>query len=107
MSSKSLPPKQEPRLDSDEVLNLLRSFADQAKTPYEATVDDLVTVRVEGSLNVTQVQIHDRTLNAGLKERLETAITGAVNTALQRAALAAGQAVGDLARHKGGGKTSV
>ena len=107
MTSVSLPPPPEPLLEADEVAELLKSFASQANTSYEATVDDLVTVRVGSSLIVQAVEILDRTLNPALKQHLETAIVGAMNTALQRAALAAGQAIGDLERKKKAGKTSV
>ena len=86
---------------------MLRRFAEQANSSFAATADDLVTVRVGGGLNVTAVDILERSLNADLKQRLETAIMGAVNIAMQRAALAAGQAIGDLERTKRSGKNST
>ena len=106
MTSDAFPPPPEMRVEPDEIAKLLGRFAEQGTQFFEATVDDLVSVRVDGSLNVKAVEILDRTINPALKQRLETAIAGAVNTALQRAALAAGQAIGDLDRQKRTGKSS-
>jgi DNA-binding protein YbaB len=65
----------------------------------EASVDNLVRVRVGRAMNVIAVELLDPSLDRAVKQRLETAVVGALNTALQRAALAAGQALAELEKH--------
>jgi len=65
----------------------------------EASADNLVRVRVGRAMNVIAVELLDPSLDRSVKQRLETAVVGALNTALQRAALAAGQALAELERH--------
>jgi hypothetical protein len=48
-------------------------------------------------MNVLAVEILDPALDPAMKERLETAIVGVVNTALRRVALAAGRELRDFA----------
>ncbi len=50
-------------------------------------------------MNVIAVELLDPSLDRAVKQRLETAVVGALNTALQRAALAAGQALAELEKH--------
>jgi len=86
-------PPREPSLNTDEVSQLLGRFAEATDRAVEAMVDDLVRVRVGPAMNVLSVEILDPALDRATRERLETAIAGAVNIALQRVALAAGQAL--------------
>jgi len=99
-------PPQEPPFDPDEVGGVMQRFVELDSRGFEAKVDDLVRVRVSGSMSVLAVELLDRDLEPKMKQRLETAIASAVNTAQRRAALAAGQALGEFARQKKGGKTS-
>jgi DNA-binding protein YbaB len=95
-----------PSLDADDVTDLLQRFVELGNRSSEAIVDDLVRVRVGAAMNVLAVEILDPVLDPAMKRRLETAVVGAVNTALQRSALAAGQALGEFERRKKAGKTS-
>ena|SRR5947207_6381161 len=96
MATQAPVPPSGPLFNADEVSQLLQRFVDVGNRPVEATVDDLVRVRVGAAFNVLAVEILDPVLNPEMKRRLETAVVGAVNTALQRAALAAGQALRDF-----------
>jgi DNA-binding protein YbaB len=96
------PPPSEPPLDAAQVGDVLKRFVDLDSRAYEAKVDDLVRVRVSGSMSVLAVELLDPALEAGMKQRLETALVGAINTAQQRAALAASQALNGFAEHKRG-----
>jgi len=51
-------------------------------------------------MNVQSVEILDANLDVASKTRLETAIVGAVNIAMRRAIVAAGQALRDYARQR-------
>jgi DNA-binding protein YbaB len=71
------------------------------KTPtmlFEASADDLARVSVGSAMNVVSVELLDRDLDSAAKQRLETVIIGAINTAMQRAVLGAGQALVDWRR---------
>ncbi|MFF1657756.1 hypothetical protein [Streptomyces sp. NPDC058255] len=96
--SAQLPPNQPTSPDSAEVSDLLQRFIELGSHPVEATVDDLVRVRIGAAMNVLTVELLDPTLAPEKRQRLETAIAGAVNTALQRTVLAAGQAVSSFGR---------
>jgi DNA-binding protein YbaB len=65
---------------------------------FEASADDLARVRVGSAMNVVSVELLDRDLDSAAKQRLETVIIGAINTAMQRAVLGAGQALVDWRR---------
>jgi DNA-binding protein YbaB len=99
-------PPREPPLNADEVSQLLRRFVDASDRSAEATVDDLVRARVGAAMNVLAVEILDPALDPAMKERLETAIVGAVNTALRRIALAAGRELRDLVEQQKADKPS-
>lgn len=91
--------KSEPRhlpFGADDVSERLQRFVDTAGAHFEASADDLVRVRVNSAFQVVAIELLDLPIEAGLKQRLETAITGALNTALQRAALAAVDALAEL-----------
>lgn len=94
------PPPREPPVEAAEVSEVLQRFLDLGSRSFEATVDDLVRVRVGSSMNVLAVEFLDPALNPAMKQRLETSVVGAVNTALQRAALAAGQALSEFEQQK-------
>jgi DNA-binding protein YbaB len=100
-------PPQEPPFDEGKVGDVLQKFVDLGSRGFEAKVDDLVRVRVSGSMSVLAVELLDPALDPGMKQRLETAIASAVNTAQQRAALAASQALSEFAQQKKTGKTSA
>ena len=85
---------------SDQVGEALRQFAELRMESAEATVDNFVRVRVGGALNVLSVEILDTGIEALVRQRLETAITGAVNTAMQRMAVQAGQALRTFGRQR-------
>src|SRR5262249_55343239 len=85
---------------SDQVGDALRQFAELRMESAEATVDNFVRVRVGGALNVLSVEILDTGIEALVRQRLETAITGAVNTAMQRMAVQAGQALRAFGRQR-------
>ena len=87
-------------LDSNAVTTLLRQFVDTRQDAEQATVDDLVRVRVGPALHLENVEILEPGIDDALKRRLETAIVGAVNTALRRATLGAAAAVHDDARQR-------
>ncbi len=97
-------PPQPPSMDVNEVSELLRRFVSEGNRSFEAAVDGLVRVRVGASMTVLAVEFLDPALDPAMKQRLETAVTGAVNTALQRAALGAGQALSEFDQQK---KTSA
>jgi DNA-binding protein YbaB len=78
-----------------EVSERLQRFVEAAGS-FEASADDLVRVRVGSAMNVVSVELLDPDLDSAAKQRLETAIVGAINTAMQRAVLGAGQALADL-----------
>jgi DNA-binding protein YbaB len=80
----------------DKVSERLRRFVHSASRNYEASADDLVRVRVGRTLNVISVELLDPKFEGHAKQQLETAIASAVNAALQRAALAAGDALADI-----------
>jgi hypothetical protein len=79
--------------DPEEVGRVLQQFIDTRNPVAQAIVDDLVRVRVGPAFNVKTVEILDSTIEEGLRQRLETAIVGAVNTALRRSTVAAGDAL--------------
>jgi DNA-binding protein YbaB len=89
-------PNRMPPLQIEEVSETLRRFAEGSRTSFEATSDDLVSVRVGTSMNVLAIEFLDPRLDAHLKEPLEAATVAAVNAALQKAALAAGRALAEL-----------
>jgi type II secretory pathway predicted ATPase ExeA len=86
--------------DSGEIGQFLQRFVDTGSPIEQAIVDDLVRVRVGPGMNVQSVEILDASLDVALKTRLETAIVGAVNIAMRRAIVAAGQALRDYARQR-------
>jgi len=93
------PPPPPPRLPFDvgDISRALERLVEgQAKGAIEASIDGLVSVRVSRAMNVLAVELLDPALDRAHKQRLETAIVGAVNTALQRAALAAGEALAEF-----------
>lgn len=84
--------------NTDEVARLLQRFAEDSTRCFEASVDDLVRVRVGSTMNITNVDLLDKSLDPALRERLELALVSAVNLALQKSALAAGNLFGDFER---------
>ena len=92
------PPKQV--LTPDGVSDFLRQFVDAEGGKSEAMVDNLVRVRVGPAMNLESVEILGSTLDPEAKRRLETAIVGAVNTAMQRATVSASVALRDYARQR-------
>jgi hypothetical protein len=88
-----------PVIDAAQVSALLRRFVDAGSRSFEATVDDLARVRVGSDMKVLAVEFLDPAIDPALRQRPEAAAAGAINTALQRAALAAGQALSDLTPH--------
>jgi hypothetical protein len=79
--------------DADQVSQVLREFVDASNVGAEASVDETVRVRVGAAMNLLSVEILESTLDQALKQRLETAIVGAVNIAMQKAVIAAGSAL--------------
>jgi hypothetical protein len=86
--------------DSEEVGRFLQQFVDTRTHAEQAIVDDLVRVRVGPAMMIQSAEILEPGLDDDLKRRLETAIVGAVNTAMRRASLAAGQALRDYLRQR-------
>ena len=88
------------------VAAILKGFAEESSRSFEASVDEVVRVRVGTSMNLLSVELLDHTLDPRARERLETAITSAVNLAMHRAASAAGTLFAEfeqaLARSTGG-----
>jgi DNA-binding protein YbaB len=80
-----------PPPEIENVSAILNAFS--KGTPVDVTVDDLVRVRVSATLTVLSVEILASTLDPAMKQNIETAFVGAMNTALQRTALLAGQAL--------------
>jgi DNA-binding protein YbaB len=70
------------------------------ETPAVATVDELVRVKVGKDLTVRSVEILDPRLDHAFRDRLQTAIAGAVNTALQRAVREVAQTIHDISEQK-------
>jgi hypothetical protein len=94
------PPPPRLSLDVEDVSRALERLVEGSIAgSIEATVDNLVRVRVGRAMNVIAVEFLDPALDSAMKQRLETAVVGAINTALQRAALAAGEALAELGRH--------
>lgn len=83
-------------LQMEEVSETLRRFAEGSRISFEATSDDLVSVRVGTSMNVLAVEFLDQRLDSHVREALQAATVAAVNAALQKAALAAGRALAEL-----------
>jgi DNA-binding protein YbaB len=99
------PPRQ--AVTPDDISEFLQRFIDVGTRTAEAMVDNLIRVRVGPAMNLQSVEILDSTLDPGMKQRLETAIVGAVNTAMQRATVTAGQALRDYARRQNAEKSDV
>jgi DNA-binding protein YbaB len=81
----------------DDVSTRLQQFVDNRQI-FEAMTDNLVRVRVGPSMNVLAVEILDSTLAGDRRSALEVACASAVNAALQKAAIAAGQALAEIAQ---------
>ena len=88
--------------DNDEVTALLQRLAEAPGKTYEATADALVRAQVDGALRLLSIEILDPKVDRRICSALETAAVAAVNLALQKAALAAGDAVAALDRKPGG-----
>jgi hypothetical protein len=82
--------------DIGDVSETLRKFVEGNGTTVEASVDNLVRVRVSSSMNVVSIELCHPDLSTQVKCDLETALVGAINTAWHRAALAAGEALAEL-----------
>jgi DNA-binding protein YbaB len=82
--------------DIGDVSETLQKFVEGNGTIIEASVDDLVRVRMSSSMAVVSVELCHPDLSPHVKGALEAALVGAINTALQRAALAAGNALAEL-----------
>lgn len=91
-------PNAAPRLSIEigEVSETLRRYVERASTLHEATMDNLVRVQVGNSMNVVAIEFLNPKLDRETKQALEVATLGAVNAALRKAALAAGQAMAEL-----------
>jgi hypothetical protein len=74
----------------------LQRFVDRGSQSFEAEADNLVRVRVGPSLNVLRVEILHLEVPKDWKTALEAAIASAANLALQKAAIAAGEALAEL-----------
>lgn len=85
-----------PGIQIQEVSETLRRFAEGTRTTFEATSDELVSVRVGTNMNVVEIKFLTPRLDAHVKEPLEAATKAAVNAALGKAALAAGRALAEL-----------
>lgn len=91
MSDQSTDSPPSSAFSADAVAKLLQSFAEESNRSFEASVDDLVRVRVGTTLKVLSVELLDESIDVTVKERLELAIAGAINLALQKSAVAAGK----------------
>ena len=85
-------------LEVDEVSETLRRHVEGSNTFFDATADNIVRVRVNSSMSVVEVEVLAPNIDARTREELQIATRGAVNAALQKAALAAGQAFAELAQ---------
>jgi hypothetical protein len=66
------------------VAQALQRFIEVTDRIEQATVDDIVRVRVGPAMIVRSVEILDRTLDSHIRQRLETAILGAVRAVSER-----------------------
>jgi DNA-binding protein YbaB len=88
--------------DSNEISAILQRLAEAPGKTYEGVADNLVRVRVDGAMRVLSIEVLDPKVDRRICSALETAAVAAVNLALQKAALAAGDAVAALDRKPGG-----
>ncbi len=91
--------------NEDEVAAILRRLAEAPSRTYEATADGVVRVRVDGAMRVVDIEVLDAKADPHAKAALEAAAAAAVNLALQKAALAAGDVVAALDHSAGGERT--
>jgi DNA-binding protein YbaB len=91
--SKSLPRFS---VEGNEVSETLRKFVEASTDSFSSEVDQVVRVEVGRSMNVLAVEFTHPGLDRDVKQRLEAATVAAVNSALQKAALAAGNAMAEL-----------
>lgn len=85
--------------DAQAISAALQRFLDGRAGPFESTVDNLVRVRVDASMRLLGVELLDDCVDAGRRRAIEVALVAAVNAALQKAALAAAGALGELGQH--------
>jgi DNA-binding protein YbaB len=88
--------------DRGEISAMLQRLAEAPGKTYEGVADNLVRVRVDGAMRVLSIEILDPGVDRRICSALETAAVAAVNLALQKAALAAGDAVAALDQKSGG-----
>jgi DNA-binding protein YbaB len=93
----SNPPPPTP-LQIGDVSDTLQRFLESPSAAFEASADAKVRVRVNASMQLLAVEFLDSSVDGGCKRELELATVAAVNSALQKAALAAGDALNELAR---------
>lgn len=95
------PPSPTP-LQIGDVTDTLQRFLESPSVLFEATADAKVRAQVNASMQLLSVEFLDSRLDKGLdpacRRELELATVAAVNSALQKAALAAGDALNELAR---------
>jgi hypothetical protein len=83
-------------LDISDVSRTLQRFLEGAPGSIDATVDNVVRVRVDPSMRVLSINFLETKADPGVLRELERATVAAVNLALQKAALAAGEALAEL-----------
>lgn len=83
-------------VEGNEVSETLRKFVEASTDSFFTEVDHVVRVEVGRSMNVLAVEFSHPGLDPGVKQTLEAATVAAVNSALQKAALAAGSAMAEL-----------
>lgn len=93
----SKPPPPAP-LQIEDVSETLQRFLESPSATFEASADAKVRVRVNASMQLLSVEFIDSRLDEGCRRELELATVTAVNAALQKAALAAGDALNELSR---------
>jgi DNA-binding protein YbaB len=87
-------------LEAGDIARLLQNFSNDARHTVEASADGLVSVRMGPTFTVLAIDFHDSRLESGLKRELENATLAAVNAAIRKVSLSAGQAFVDLQARK-------
>jgi len=87
-------------LEAGDIDQLLQSFTNEAKHAVEASADGLVTVRMGPTFTALSIELHDTSLNTDQKQRLEAATLAAVNAAIRKVSLSAGQVLIDFRARK-------
>jgi DNA-binding protein YbaB len=87
-------------LETGDIARILQNFTEEARHTVEASADGLVQVRMGPTFTIQSIEILDPGLDRDQKQRLEGATLAAVNAAIRKIALSAGQALVDFQASK-------